>query len=174
MGTDALRFEAVDGADEAFLLELFFQTRRGAFEPLGWSEEQLRGLLEPQYRIRKMQYEARFPSASRRKIVAGGQAVGRLDTAEEDGHLHIIDIAVMPEAQGQGIGSRALQEALDAADGAGLPVRLEVEASSPALRLYTRLGFIRLDGDGVYLRMERPARRPRPLPEPAVHSVRSA
>jgi ribosomal protein S18 acetylase RimI-like enzyme len=55
-------------------------------------------------------------------------------------HVYIAYAGVAPDRQGQGLGTRLMRPALDAADAAGLPAYLE--ASSPAsARLYERLGF---------------------------------
>jgi len=137
-----LSLEAVDGNDGPFLFDLFFQTRRGAFAPLGWDEGRLRGLLRSQYDLREAQYRDQFPGASTKKILVGGEAAGRVDTAEEDGRLHIIDFAVMPGAQGRGAGSGVLRGILEKADAAGLVADLHVEAANPARRLYARFGFV--------------------------------
>ncbi|HTL97929.1 MAG TPA: GNAT family N-acetyltransferase, partial [Holophagaceae bacterium] len=101
------------------------------------------------------QYRDQFPGASTKKILVGGEAAGRVDTAEEDGRLHIIDFAVMPGAQGRGAGSGVLRGILEKADAAGLVADLHVEAANPARRLYARFGFVERSGDGINLFMER-------------------
>lgn len=164
MRDDALRLEAVDGSDDPFLFDLFFQTRRGMFAPLGWDEDQLKGLLRSQYEIRQAQYRIQHPGATTEKICADGAAVGRLDTAQEGGRLHIIDVAVAPGVQGRGIGSSVLQQLLEEADASNLVADLHVETTNPARRLYERLGFVERSGDGINLFMER---------QPAVPSAES-
>jgi ribosomal protein S18 acetylase RimI-like enzyme len=47
-----------------------------------------------------------------------------------------------------------MEEILGEARAAGCAVRLHVESYNPAQRLYLRLGFVRLDTNGVYDRME--------------------
>jgi hypothetical protein len=42
------------------------------------------------------------------------------------------------------------------ADGRGVPIQLSVERTSPARRLYARLGFLEIGGDDVRVAMERP------------------
>ena len=53
----------------------------------------------------------------------------------------MIDIALLPDHRGRGIGARLLRDVLHEATAAGLPVRLSVERSNPARSLYERLGF---------------------------------
>jgi hypothetical protein len=47
-----------------------------------------------------------------------------------------------------------LKEILVQGGQAGLPVRIHVEQVSPALRLYERLGFSKIDEHGIYDLME--------------------
>jgi ribosomal protein S18 acetylase RimI-like enzyme len=53
----------------------------------------------------------------------------------------IEEIALLPEVQGRGIGTRLIRDILQAAQRRGFPVRLSVFASNPARALYARLGF---------------------------------
>lgn len=61
----------------------------------------------------------------------------------EDGDLYIASLAVAPEARGQGVGFRLLQEAQMIAEERGLD-RLTLDVSptnTPALNLYSKFGF---------------------------------
>ncbi|WP_155803362.1 GNAT family N-acetyltransferase [Bordetella sp. FB-8] len=53
----------------------------------------------------------------------------------------LVQIQLLPEHQGQGIGERLIRGLLDDARQAGLPVALSVLHGNPARRLYERLGF---------------------------------
>ena len=63
----------------------------------------------------------------------------------------------MPALRGGGIGTALMHALLAHADTLGLPVTLHVEPFNPALRLYTRLGFVAVEERGLYLFMRRPA-----------------
>ena len=75
-----------------------------------------------------------------------------LDRREDE--IRIIDIALLAEYRGQGIGSALMKDILAEGARAKLPVRIHVERSSPALRLYDHLGFYQVDDQGVYYLME--------------------
>ena len=60
-----------------------------------------------------------------------------------------------PEHQGRGIGERALQTVLQAAQADALPVTLKVLKGNPAKRLYERLGFETVDEDERQFHMRR-------------------
>ena len=68
-----------------------------------------------------------------------------------------MDIALMPEHRGGGLGTRLLRELFAEAEASGRKVSIHVEIFNPARRLYERLGFIQAAERGVYLLMERPA-----------------
>ncbi len=53
----------------------------------------------------------------------------------------LVQIQLLPEHQGKGMGERLIRGLLSQARQAGLPVALSVLRGSPARRLYERLGF---------------------------------
>ncbi|MEO8362246.1 MAG: GNAT family N-acetyltransferase, partial [Vicinamibacteria bacterium] len=70
--------------------------------------------------------------------------------------LLVMDIALLPAEQRQGIGGRILSDLAAAADTEQRSMSLHVEPQNPALRLYQRLGFRVEEDVGVYVRMVRP------------------
>jgi ribosomal protein S18 acetylase RimI-like enzyme len=89
-------------------------------------------------------------------IVADGTPIGRLYVARWPGDIRIVDIALMPEHRGSGLGTRLLRELFAEADATRRKVSIHVEVFNPARRLYERLGFVQAGDRGVYLLMERP------------------
>lgn len=61
----------------------------------------------------------------------------------------VVQIQIVPELQGRGIGTLILRQVLEEAGNVGRPVTLNVLKSNPAVHLYERLGF------GVVLEKER-------------------
>jgi ribosomal protein S18 acetylase RimI-like enzyme len=76
-----------------------------------------------------------------------GAAWLRLFTRNEQGYGYVDDetpelsIAVLPEYQGRGVGTRLLTHLLDFAMGKYSAVSLSVHQNNPAIKLYQRLGF---------------------------------
>ena len=71
-----------------------------------------------------------------------GSPVGVLDVCEEEDHVYLSRIEILPEAQGRRIGTAVIQDLLAEAG----PVRLHVFADNVrARRLYERMGFV-IDG----------------------------
>lgn len=53
----------------------------------------------------------------------------------------LLRLQILPAFQGRGIGSRFVERLIEGADRSAVPVRLQVFRTSPARRLYARLGF---------------------------------
>ena len=88
-------------------------------------------------------------------LLVDGEPAGRLYVHRDDDEILIVDIALLPPYRGRGIGTALVREVLDEADASGRPVRIHVEHQNPAMTLYRRLGFERVDESGPYLLMER-------------------
>jgi ribosomal protein S18 acetylase RimI-like enzyme len=75
--------------------------------------------------------------------------VGRLMTVDLPGETHLIDIALLRTAQGQGVGTGLIEQLCRRAQQSGKPLTLSVRVQNPAQRLYQRLGFIAASNDGM-------------------------
>jgi ribosomal protein S18 acetylase RimI-like enzyme len=150
-----LREESEDADDRAFMRQLF-----GALESmqhlssLGPAAEQM---IDMQLNIREQQYRGRFPDASFQLILLDDRPVGRIVTDRTEGHWHLVDIAVLPECRGSGIGTQVVGGLLQAAAEAGQVVGASVVTSNVnARRLWLRLGFVitKEELDYTWLRFE--------------------
>jgi ribosomal protein S18 acetylase RimI-like enzyme len=65
-----------------------------------------------------------------------------------------MDIALLPEHRGAGIGTLAMRNLVNEAAHSQKPVTLQVEPYNPAVRRYQRLGFRLVEQRGVNLFME--------------------
>ena len=75
--------------------------------------------------------------------------------------IRLLDIALLPEFRGRGIGASLIAILISEASRSELPVRLSVLKGNRAARLYGRLGFVAKSGDDVYCEMECLAAAPR-------------
>jgi ribosomal protein S18 acetylase RimI-like enzyme len=128
-----------------------------------WPEETKAAFLRQQSEAQHLHYRTHYTDAEYSIILENGTPIGRLyvNTRPED--LRIMDIALVPEARGRGIGGMLLQQLLDRAGAEGKSVSIHVEINNPALRLYERLGFRQLDERGPYYLLEWRATRPAPV-----------
>ena len=136
--------------DEPFLLEVYASTRMEELEGFGWSDEQKHAFIKMQFLAR----ERCYPRVDNRIILFEGRPVGRLQVDRGDAAILLRDIEILTEFRNAGIGTRLIQDLMQEATAAGKPIGLHVLASSPAARLYERLGFVRSGGDAAYLEMK--------------------
>nr|WP_294193302.1 GNAT family N-acetyltransferase [uncultured Sphingomonas sp.] len=116
--------------------------RRTLFAELGWPTEALAQLCDGQHVLQERHITDHHPAAGRWVIVAEGRAVGRLCVDQAYRPWRIVDIALLPDAQGRGLGGEALRRLLQEARAAGVSVDLHVGHDNPrAQALYRRLGF---------------------------------
>jgi ribosomal protein S18 acetylase RimI-like enzyme len=153
-----IRRRPATGDDEEFLRNLIVATVAEELQAWAWPEGMRAQLLDMQYRVRRTGVEQNYPEAERSIILAGDLPVGWLVVHKTAAEIHVVDIAVMPERRGSGIGTIVLEELLAESDRNGIPVRLSVNVTNPAARLYERLGFRRTGGNEVQHFMERKPR----------------
>lgn len=144
----------ITAEDEDFLMRVYFSTREEELRPVPWSEAQKAAFLEQQFRAQHDFYQQQFPEARFDLVLLYGKPVGRLYVDRREDEIRIIDIALLTEARGQGLGGRLLEELLEEAGREGKAVSIHVERNNPALRLYHRLGFQSVEDQGVYYLME--------------------
>ena len=144
--------------DAAFLRALYASTRRDELSLLPL--EQRETFLELQWRARETEYRARHPGAQDNIVCVGETAAGRLLLACGRDEVFVVDIALVPDFRGRGIGSRLLGQVLAGAARRGTVVHLHVALSNPAVRLYRRLGFSQVGQSGIYALMERGTKFP--------------
>ncbi len=138
--------------DQEFLKQLFVINRTPEFEAAGVSGPALANLLDQQFQAMLTHYRREFPDADYQIIEAYGKAIGYYATVDMGSH-HILDIALVPEVRGQGIGTYYMRQIMEQGRATNRDVTLSVEVFNPALRLYERLGFVAYDVRDVYQRM---------------------
>jgi ribosomal protein S18 acetylase RimI-like enzyme len=148
----ALRSET--DADIPFLMRLYASTRERELAPVPWSAEQKQAFLASQFQAQRHHYRSYFSDTAFDVIEQHGAPAGRFYLQVRETQLHVIDIALMPEWRGQGIGTAIMKALQEAACACGKGVGIMVEKFNPALRLYQRLGFVPIADHDVYLEME--------------------
>lgn len=141
--------------DVEFCFRVYAGTRAEELRVVAdWSEAQKEAFLRQQFDAQDRYYREHYRNAEFLVLEHEGRPVGRLYVARWDDEIRLMDIAMLPEHRGRGLGTQVLLELLDEGRGAGKPVRIHVERFNPALRLYERLGFRALEDRGVYLFLE--------------------
>ena len=140
--------------DIEFLFRLYASTREEELRRVGWSDEQKEAFLRFQFDAQHRYYQQQFPNASFEVVADAKGPIGRLYVDRREDEIRIIDIALLPEHRGNGIGGSMMRQTLNEARLAGKPVRIQVERDNPARRPYDRLGFRPIEEQGVYDLME--------------------
>ena len=137
--------------DLPFVAELYASTRREEVAATGWPAEMQEAFLAQQAAAQHSHYAIHFADAEWLIIERDGRPIGRLylDTLPSD-HHHVIDISLVPDSRGLGIGGAILRDALEQAGDAGKGVSIHVEKNNPARSLYERLGFELVEDLGIY------------------------
>jgi len=121
----------------------------------GWSEQQIEEFLQMQFTLQHTQYLQEYKNASFEIILLDKVPMGRLYVDRRKQEIRILDIALLPEFRGRGIGSQIFKELISEADRKKLPLNFHVEHNNPAQRLYERLGFEKKELRGMHYFMER-------------------
>jgi ribosomal protein S18 acetylase RimI-like enzyme len=141
--------------DQDFLCQLYASTRATELALLDWGATQRAVFLRAQFDAQRRDYTARFAPDGHQLILLDGQPAGRIWVARDDEEIRLVDLALLPSARGQGIGTHLLTDLIAEAAAAGKPLRLSVpKHNEAARRLYERLGFTVTEDIGTHFRME--------------------
>lgn len=144
IGGVAVRLETP--ADAAFLERLFLSTRWDELAASDWSEDEKARFLRQQFALQRKHYTANYLGCLRCIVLDGGREAGRIYVQPGAADIRLVDISLLDGQRNKGTGTRLLRGLLKEAKRLGKSVTLNVERTSPAKRLYERLGFTLLDG----------------------------
>jgi ribosomal protein S18 acetylase RimI-like enzyme len=145
--------------DREFLCTLYASTRAEELSILPWTADEKKAFLEQQFIAQTTHYRKNYPSAAFLVIGFEGRSVGRLYVCLARSELRLMDIALLPEFRGQGLGRALIHAVIDLAAEAGVDLTLHVEPFNPAMAWYQRLGFEQVEQVGVYWFMRLPEDR---------------
>jgi ribosomal protein S18 acetylase RimI-like enzyme len=130
MTSPAFTLRPAQEADVHFLLRL----RQTAMDPHHRAAGIVQTQAEMEERVRSHWDEAQV-------IEVDGRSVGLWKLWRQGEVWWILQVQLMPEQQGRGIGAALIRELIKEARAAGIALKLKVLKSNPAQRLYERLGF---------------------------------
>lgn len=140
--------------DLPFLALVYASTRLEEVAQSGWPLEMQHQFLAHQADAQHLHYRRHYPDAEWLVIERGGEAIGRLFIEQWSSQIRLIDISLLPQGRGGGVGTAILTDLQEMAAAAGKPLTIHVERNNPAMSLYLRLGFAKTDEHGVYDLME--------------------
>lgn len=124
--------------------------------PVPWPQAAKDAFLDDQFRLQHEHFTKVYASADFMVVEHGETAVGRLYLERRAEAFLVVDIGVLPDRRGQGLGRALMAWIAEEARAAGVPkVELHVlPNNTPARRLYEGLGFERVGAESGHLRME--------------------
>lgn len=132
--------------DTPFLRTLHDELRAAELDAWGWPASAREAFLDLQFRA-WCPAVAFAPGAA--LVLDAGVPVGLLIVTDAENTRRLTEIALSAAARGRGLGTALIRDL----QAAGRPITLHVLRGSPALGLYTRLGFVPTDDDGVRIGM---------------------
>lgn len=151
MSWQRIHLRDVEQGDEPFLLQVYASTRLKELAVTGWNPAQIHAFLAQQFAAQHTHYQSHYAEAQFSVIMDGETPIGRLYVARWPREIRIVDIALLPQHRGRGVGARLIEEIQAEGRASGRSVSIHVERMNPALRLYERLGFRETEDKGVYL-----------------------
>lgn len=144
---------ATDG-DRDFLERLYASTRQEELDQVVWAPGQREAFLRMQFDAQDASYRSESPEGAFDVIEVAGRPAGRLYVDRRPAEIRVVDIALVPEARGAGVGTLLLRRLQQEATATGRPLTMHVEVHNPAAELYARLGFRVVAEHGLYRLLE--------------------
>ncbi|SFU77832.1 GNAT family N-acetyltransferase [Pseudoduganella namucuonensis] len=141
-------------ADQAFLQRLYLSTRGAESRLHGCDPSTEAMLLNLQFKAQQTDFQLHYPHAEVTVIVERDSPIGRLYVDYRTDEVRLVDLSLLPEYRGRGIGKGLLRGLQAHGQRLDLPVRLQVLLGNPAQRLCQRCDFVMQGLDGLYATME--------------------
>ncbi len=153
--SDEYSLRPVTPEDKALLRTIFASSWNRAFGQLALPAESKELVLHQQFESQHQSYFSQYPNAHYDLIYCGENPAGRLYVDRGAESIDLIDITLLPDFRGRGIGSEIIRDLLVEAREVRKPVTLHVEHwNFAAHRLYQRLGFSDLVDIGSHWKMK--------------------
>lgn len=148
MLTPSLR--PVQPGDTPFLYRIYASRRGEGLAAVNTDEAKKQSFLRMQFEAQCRYYAEWFSYAHFDIVELEDIPIGRFYVDYGLVVIRIVELTLLPEYRGKGYGGKLLRDLLEEAGEADLPVIAHVEQTSPAVRLYSRLGFEEVRMEGHY------------------------
>lgn len=126
--------------DMPFLRRLYADTRAAELASSGWHPAQQTAFLAMQFEAQHRAYHA-YPDTVYGIVTLDEEPIGRLYLQHTSTAIRIVDVSLLTQVRGGGIGTAILKTVLATGARAGQCVMLQVARDNRARMLYKRLGF---------------------------------
>jgi ribosomal protein S18 acetylase RimI-like enzyme len=153
-----LQLRRVQNNDMPLLQVIYGSTRTQEMDRLiDWTDDMKQSFISQQFMAQHLYYQQNYVGADLWIIEKDNEPIGRLYVHSnfQNREIRIMDISILPEHRGKGIGGRLLQDLQKVAKEMEKPLSIHVEVFNPAKKLYNRLGFKMIsETNGVYHLMQ--------------------
>jgi len=149
-----IQLRPVTEEDRPFLERVYCTTREHEMSLVPWTDEQKLTFLRQQFDAQWVHYNIHYGSGVHSLILANGRSAGRVFIERQPSEILIVDIALLPEHRGNGLGARVIAPILAEASRENLAVTGLVERWNPSCRFWHRMGFRLTPQDEFYYRIE--------------------
>ena len=153
MPTNNLSLRPATDADQEFLVGVFASTRADELQALAWNPIQAEMFIKIQYSAQQQSYRLSYPEAENNIILQDGLPIGRMLIDRSEEAICLVDIAILPDYRNHGVGAELIGGLLAEGATGGREVVLSVFHTNPAIHLYNRLGFSKVDEESLYWTM---------------------
>lgn len=137
-----LHIRPAQTSDKAFLEKLHHATRQD-LQHMDAEQDFIETIVEMQFNAQNNGYGTQFPNAMYFVIEKLQQPIGKASIDFSNETVHLLDIAFLPQARGQGFGRAVLIALQQCAAQVVAPMLLSVEQGNTAAKqLYQSLGFV--------------------------------
>lgn len=135
--------------DQQFLLRVYATTRAAELELTPWTADQRHAFVQMQFEAQLRHYSSFYSASIQQVILSDREPVGRLYLNRTADEIQILDVTVLPDHRGRGIGSAVIEGVLEEARLKGWNARIYVDSGTPYVGFFERRGFCAMADDGV-------------------------
>lgn len=150
---NGIALRAAANEDESFLYAVYASTRQAEIAALPWPPEAKAGFLRTQFEAQRKHYASVYPAAEHSIVAIEGEPAGRLYVDRQASQILIVDLTLLPEFQGRGIGRSLVSALQHEAASSGKTLTGSVARWNPAAVFWQRMGFDLSGGDEMYSRI---------------------
>lgn len=150
-----INLKSITEENREFLCRVYISSREDEMGIRDWVEEERNKFLHSQFNIQHEYYMKSYKNPSFDIILLGNIPIGRLYVDRSEKEVRIIDISLLKEYRGHGIGRELLNTLIKESEDRNLQLTLHVEYYNFARKWYERIGFRQHGENGVYIFMVR-------------------
>lgn len=152
--SERIELRPVISPEEEDFLQHLYGTTRDDIIHLPFDEAGKQAFILLQYAARKKHYDEYYAGAEDYIILYDRERAGRFTVEFSKDDIRLVDIAILPEYRGRGIGTALVDDTKKISAETARPFTLHAIKDSRALHLYERLGFRVIGETGIYNKLE--------------------